>query len=119
MRIAYHGAYLVWFELGRTEWMRGRGLSYRELEDERSLFFPVRNLGARYRAPARYDEELTVETRLAEVSGAAVRFEYRVCRDRDGAELATGFTEHAAVGDDGRPRRLPRDVRDDLCGAPA
>ena len=72
---------------------------------------PLRRIGARYHAPARYDDMLDVHTTLTSVGGASVRFDYRVLR-RDGDRLlVSGFTEHAAVDKRGRPRRLPPEVR--------
>lgn len=111
MRVAYHAHYLVWFELGRTELLRQLGCPYGELEQRQGIFFPVRELGARYRTPAHYDDLLLVRTRLTAIGRARVRFEYEVVRQDDGAVLATGFTEHAAVGPSGRPLRLPGDLR--------
>ena len=114
MGVVYHANYLVWFELGRTELMRRIGTSYRDLEERERLYFPVTEARIRYIAPARYDESLEVETRLASVGGARVRFEYVVRRRSDRQLLSTGFTEHASVGEDGRPRRLPAELRDRL-----
>lgn len=112
MGVAWHGHYLAWFELGRTEWMRAAGLPYGELEDRDGLRFPVVEIGARYRRSARYDDILEIETRLASVSGARVRFSYRVVRRGNEELLAEGFSEHAAVDRDGRPCRLPPEVRE-------
>jgi acyl-CoA thioester hydrolase len=114
MGVAYHANYFVWFELARTELMRDLGCPYRELEDREDVFFPVIRAGARYLAPARYDDQLEVQVRLASVSGARVRFEYRVIGPDGGITLATGFTEHAAVGENGRPKRLPAALKERL-----
>jgi acyl-CoA thioester hydrolase len=111
MNVAYHAHYLVWFELGRTELMRGLGHPYGELETRDGVYFPLIEVGARYRAPARYDDLLRVHTRVAAVGGARVRFDYRVVRDADDRLLATGFTEHATLGRDGRPTRMPAELR--------
>jgi acyl-CoA thioester hydrolase len=111
MNVAYHGWYFAWFEVGRVELMRELGLPYRELEETAGVFFPVIDARATFRAPARYDDCLTVSTRVASVGGVRLRFEYEISRDGDGAHLASGFTEHAAVGRDGRPRRLPAELR--------
>jgi len=117
MGVAHHSHFLVWFELGRTELMREMGCAYGELEDRDGVFFPVVEVGARYRTPARYDELMNITTRLASVRGARVRFEYEVIRASDGTLLATGFTEHASVARDGRPSRLPEELRRKLAGA--
>ncbi len=116
MGVAWHGHYLAWFELGRTELMRELGCAYGELEEGRGLRFPVIAVEARYHRPARYDERLLVDTRLTAVGRARVRFEYVVSRESDGVRLATGSSEHASVDADGRPIRLPRDVAASLNG---
>ena len=118
MGVAYHAHYLVWFELGRTELMRELGGSYRELEDDAGIAFPVIQASARYLAPARYDDVLTIHTRVGRFGRARIRFEYQVLREKDSKCLATGFTEHAAVGRDGRPIRLPAALMQSL-GNPA
>jgi len=114
MGVAHHTHYVVWFELGRTELMRDLGCTYRDLEERDGILFPVTELGARFIASARDDEAVTIRTRLVRVGGARVRFEYEIASEDDGKLLATGFTEHGAVGRDGRPRRLPADLRDRL-----
>lgn len=111
MNVVYHTHYLVWFEIGRTELMRELGCAYGELERRDGIFFPVVEAGSRYLVPARYDDLLQIRTRLALVGGARVRFEYELVRDSDGRLLATGFTEHAAVGSKGRPVRMPTELR--------
>ena len=115
MGVAHHTHFFVWFELGRTELMREMGCPYGELEDSAGVFFPVVEAGATFRAPARYDDRVQVETRLVAVTGARVRFEY-VLEGSDGTCLATGFTVHASVDAQGRPRRLPDGLRKRLTG---
>ena len=119
MRVAYHAHYLVWFEIGRTELMRELGLCYGELEEGDGIYFPLREVGARYHVSARYDDVLDVCTELKSVGGASMRFEYRVLLRKDERLLACGFTEHAAVGGDGRPRRIPGEMRRKLAGGTA
>jgi acyl-CoA thioester hydrolase len=111
MGVAYHGHYLAWYEMGRTELMRQLGCAYADVERREKIFFPVVEAGSRYLTPARYDDELEVRTRLAHVGGARVRFEYELIRGADQRLLATGFTEHASVGSTGRPVRLPAGLR--------
>jgi acyl-CoA thioester hydrolase len=111
MGVAYHAHYLVWFEMARTELMRRSGCAYKNLEDRDGILFPVIRAEARYHASARYDDWLDVDARLGAVGGARVRFEYEI-KESDGQRLlATGLTEHACVGRDGRPRRLPATLR--------
>jgi len=111
MGVAHHTHHFTWFELGRTELMREMGCPYGELEDTRGVLFPVIEAGARFVAPARYDEELTITTRLVEVTGVTVRFEYDVARAETHEAVSRGFTVHASVKPDGRPTRLPADLR--------
>lgn len=110
MGVAWHGGYFAWFEVGRTDLLRERGLTYRELET-RNLRLPVVEVQARYLRPALSDDLLEVRTTLRAVSGARVSFDYAVHREGDDKPLATGMTEHAAVDGAGKPRRLPSELR--------
>jgi acyl-CoA thioester hydrolase len=110
MGVAHHSSHFVWFEIGRTELMRGRGIAYARLEDE-GVLLPVIEAQCSYQAPARYDDLLRVRTALASAGPVRVTFTYRVERESDGALLATGRTTHAAVDRGGRPRRLPPAIR--------
>jgi acyl-CoA thioester hydrolase len=109
MGVVHHSTYLLYFEEGRTGMMRALGRSYADLESS-GVVLPVVDLGIQFRTPARYDEELIVETRIASVTGVRVRFEYRVLH-ADESLAAEGFTLLASVGKDGRPRRFPEDVQ--------
>ena len=113
MGVAHHSHFPVWFELGRTELMRELGCPYGQMEDREGVYFPVVDLGARFFKPARYDQVLEIETRLASTAGVRVRFEYEI-RDENGSTLATGHTVHASVGLNGRPKRLSGDIRERL-----
>jgi len=86
------------------------------LEDRDGLMLPVVEASASYHAPAGYDEVVAVATSLVSARGARVRFEYEVRCGADGRLLARGSTVHAAVGRDGRPRRLPEALRRRLSG---
>jgi acyl-CoA thioester hydrolase len=114
MGVAHHTHYFVWFELGRTELMREAGCAYGALEDDDGVFFPVVEAGAEYLAPARYDEVIEIETRLASAEGVRVRFDYVLRRAGDPRVLAKGFTVHASCGRDGKPARLPDSLRSRL-----
>jgi acyl-CoA thioester hydrolase len=116
MGVAHHAAYFIWFEMGRTELMRKLGCSYRSVEDDLGLAFPVINAGASFLASARYDDWLEVRTKLSSAKGARVRFEYELYRRDGGSPLATGFTEHAVVNENGRPVRMPEELRKKLRG---
>jgi acyl-CoA thioester hydrolase len=110
MGVAYHGGYFAWFEVGRTDLLRNRGMTYKELEAQ-DVHLPVIEAGARFLRPVLYDDLIEVRTRVAEMSGARVRFEYEVHREGTLGPLATAFTAHAAVDGRGRPRRMPATLR--------
>ena len=113
--IVNNANYLSYFEVGRVEWLRAAGLSYKELE-ERGYGFVVVEVHAFYKRAARFDDELTLRTRLAELKKASFRFEYALLRD--GEVLATGYTRHGCVElTSGRPSRLPGDLAARLQGA--
>ena len=111
MGITYHGVYFVWFEVARVDFIRDRGFSYRDLEQKEGLRLPVIDAQARFLKPSFYDDVLEIRTRLVEISGVRIRFEYEVHRDGTEGPLATGVTGHAAVDDRGRPRRFPEELR--------
>jgi acyl-CoA thioester hydrolase len=113
MGVAWHGCYLSWFEVGRTDLLRERGMTYRELEAA-GLRLPVIAFEARFLKPARYDDLLEVRTRVTGVGGARLSFGYEVRRRPDEGPLATGATTHAAVDASGRPVRLPAALRERL-----
>lgn len=105
MGIAYYANYFVWFEIGRTEWLRALGLSYRDLEKS-GLFLPAIKASCEYLSPARYDDELIVITIVESLRAVKVSFIYEVrCAER---LLARGSTEHAFVNEKGRPMALPK-----------
>ncbi len=116
MGVVYYANYLRYFEAGRNEFIRARGLRYRDFEERFGLRLPVAEAQVSYRVPARYDDLLTVETSLAEVKRASARFGYRIVRD--GEVLATGHTTHACVDLEGRIRRLPQDLLERLSVSP-
>jgi acyl-CoA thioester hydrolase len=104
MGVAHHAAYPVWFEVGRTELYRASGMSYRDLE-ARGLSLAVTALDVRYKAPARYDDLLRLETTVARCTKVKLQHTYRLFRD--GLLLATGSTTLACLDARHRPRRLP------------
>lgn len=109
MAVVYHANYLVFFEQGRTEYLRSLGGTYRRLEEEGTLLVVVET-GVKHHGPARYDDLLTVRTRLTTIRPVRLRFDYEV--SRDGELLASGFTVLASTDAGGRPRRLPQAFRE-------
>lgn len=106
---AHHMAFVAWFELGRTEMMRRNGISYADLE-RRGVLLPVVRLEIDYLGAATYEELLSIHTRLVDVRSRRVRFDYHV-EAGDGRRIAEGLTVLVSVGADGRPKRLPEEVR--------
>jgi acyl-CoA thioester hydrolase len=110
MGVVYYANYLVWFEVGRTEWLRETGWSYREMETE-GVALPVIEAYCAYRQPARYDDEIEIQTRATLVTPVRIRFDYDAIRRADRVRVADGYTVHAALDSTGRPCRLPDRVR--------
>ncbi len=112
MGIVHHATYLSYFEAGRVEYLRRRGIEYLEWAT-RGVHLPVVEASVRYRKTARFDELLLVDTRLAELGRVKVRFDYRLLRtgSSGGEELvAEGSTLLACVNDAHAPTRIPQDV---------
>lgn len=102
MGVVYYSNYFVWFEVGRTEYFRGLGMPYGEFE-KNDLYLPAVEAFCQYRIPARYDDLLTVITKVTSFQEIRIAFEYEIKRDSDGQILAEGHTEHAFVNGKGRP----------------
>jgi len=117
MGVVYYANYLVWFEVGRTDWLRATGWSYREMEAE-GVSLPVIEVHCEYRQPARYDDEIEIVTRATLITPVRIRFDYVVRRAGEPGPLATGYTAHAALDHTGKPRRLPARVRAMLSESP-
>lgn len=113
--IVYYANYLRFMEAARTEFMRNQGLPYRSLEQQ-GFILPVAECNIRYKASARYDDLLVVETLLTEAKRSSCRFDYRIVRDDDSKVLAFGHTLHAAVTMDGKLTRFPAKVLERLQG---
>jgi acyl-CoA thioester hydrolase len=110
MSVAYHSNYLVWFEVGRVELLRQLGFSYLEMETD-GMNTPVVEVTCRYKHPARYDDEITIRTRLAQMRTSLLRFQYEIVRKSDGRLLAEGETIHLVVGRDLKRTHLTEKYR--------
>lgn len=106
MGVAYHGNYFIWFEVGRSRYCNDCGFSYRDLEGELGFYLIVAEASCRYKNSARYEDELTITTRLKALTRRTMRFTYEITRD-DGAAIATGETLHILINKDGRPSSMP------------
>ena len=109
MGVVYYSKYLVWFEMARTEFFRAKGVEYRKIEDEEKIYVPVVEAYCRYRAPLRYDDEVTVTTKLTDVGATRITFEYEV--KKDGEIKTTGRTKHAFVNSEGSPIAIPEKIK--------
>ena len=112
MGVVYYANYLVWFEVGRADLCRKLGFAYREMEREDGLYLIVAEARCRYKAPAHYDDEIEVRTRLRELRKRVLIFTYEVYRQPDEELLAEGETVHVITDRHGRPRALPEKYRE-------
>ncbi len=113
MGIVYYANYLVWFETGRVELLRSLGLAYSQLETDHQCILPVVEASCRYKSPARYDDEILIETRPSLLRGSVIKFAYRILRKGgDGEEaklLAEGETVHVVCDDQLNKKPLPQE----------
>jgi acyl-CoA thioester hydrolase len=111
MGIVYYANYFVWFEIGRVEFLRAQGLAYSQLEIEDRCILPVVDAKCRYRAPARYDDEILIETRPSLLRGSVLEFAYRILRKAPAGEeptlLAEGETVHVVCDEQLNRKPLP------------
>ena len=114
MGIVHHAEYLKYFEVGRVEWLRRRGITFASWTTQ-GIHLPVVLATLTYRAPARFDDSITVETRLAELRWASVRYTYAITRGTD--LLVSGETRLACVDASNALRRIPPEVLATLAGA--
>lgn len=119
MGVVYHANYLIWFEIGRTEFCRARGFSYRDMEESEDAFLVVAESYCRYKAPAHYDEELIVRTHITEKRRRSLRFGYEVVRASDGQIIAEGETGHVLTDSSGHVRSFPEAYNRLLSSVPA
>jgi acyl-CoA thioester hydrolase len=117
-QVVYHSNYLVYFEVGRGDFLRAVGVDYNAMEAS-GAFVVVVEAHVRYHAPARYDDELLVHTWLDEVRTRSMRFGYRVTRGTGAEEttIASGWTAHVVVNREGRPIPLPSSLRQAIAEA--
>ena len=106
MGVMYYAEYLHLFERARSECIRERGMSYKDVE-ARGVYMPVREAQCRYRQSARYDDLVQIRTGIAEWGRASLRFVYEIRSEDKGTLLATGMTQHALVNNQGRPVAVP------------
>jgi len=111
MGVVYHGNYAAFFEMGRTEWLRNKGFTYKELE-KMGVMMPVVSLTMNYKKPARYDDLLTVKTILKSQEGVKIEFEYEIYNENREL-LTTGYSMLVFVDmKTGRPTMPPKEITD-------
>jgi acyl-CoA thioester hydrolase len=111
MGVVYYANYFVWFEIGRTDFCRQHGFAYSDMEKHDGLCIIVAEARCRYKAPARYDDEIEVRTCLREMRRRVLTFGYEVYRVATDEMLAEGETVHVIVDREGKPRPLPEKYR--------
>jgi acyl-CoA thioester hydrolase len=113
MGVVYHTNYLIWCEIGRTDFIRTSGSTYADLE-RRGVLLAVSEASIRYHAAARYDDLIRVQTRLVAVRSRAVTFDYLITNGDTGERLASARTALVSLDRGGRPASLPDDFRQQL-----
>jgi acyl-CoA thioester hydrolase len=111
MGIVHHATYLVYFEVGRVEWLRRRGITYADWT-ERGVQVPVASAELQYRAPSRFDDLLSIETTLVKLRSFSLDYRYRITRDA--TLVAEGFTRLACIDSAGKLLRMPEEIRNTL-----
>ena len=112
MGVVYYANYLIWFEIGRTDFCLQHGFAYRDMEREDGLYIMVAEARCRYKAPARYDDEILIRTRVTGMRKRVLIFGYEIYKQLTDELIAEGETVHVITDRDGRPRTLPDKYRD-------
>lgn len=110
MRIVHHASYIVYFEEGRSEYIRQRGSSYAEFERS-GYFLAVSEIQARYISPARYDQALRIRCQVAEARSRTITFSYEVLDHENGDLLVTGVSKHICIDGNGKVTKIPEQWR--------
>lgn len=108
MGVAYYANYLVWFEVGRSEFCREKEFSYADFEAI-GYKLVVIDAHCRYRNAARYDEAITVRTWLKSLNSRMITFGYRILRKEKEEVIAEGETRHLCIDSNGKPKSLPKE----------
>ena len=110
MGVVYYANFFVYFEMGRTEYLRNLGLPYSELEKEQ-VYFPVTEAHCRFRSPAYYDDILVIQTWISEIKHATIEFSYKVLRESDNNIVVEGCTKLACLNASRKPTPMPEKLR--------
>ena len=112
MGIVHNANYLVWFGVGRGAWCKAKGFHYGEMESKGGRFLVVAEAKCRYKAPARFENDIVIRTSLGKASDRMIRFRYEICAKITGQVLATGETAHMVTDLNLKPARLPDHYRE-------
>ena len=107
MGVVYYSNYLVWFEVGRAEFIRSLGTSYKEFE-RHGVHIVVAEAYCKYQFPARYDDVIIIRANLSEIRSRSMKYTYKVLRKADRKLLASGYTTHVFVDKNGKPMKIPK-----------
>ncbi len=110
MGIVYYANYLVWFEVGRTAWCRARGFPYGDLEARHGRMLVVAEASCRYKAPARYEDEILIRTAASSATNKVVCFVYEILNRHSRQLLATGESTHVVTDRECHPASLPAEI---------
>ena len=118
MGIVHHSNYLIWFEAGRSDLCRGRGFSYKAMEEEDGALMVVAEAYCRFKSPAFYEDILIVRTQVAEIRSRSIRFIYEIFRPSDAMLVAEGETLHVVTDNEKKVRQIPEIYKERLVGEP-
>jgi len=112
MGVVYYANYFIWCEIGRVEFLRSLGYDYKQMEIIDDCHLPVVEAACRYRSPARYDDEVLIETRVTALRSSVIKFGYRLVRAADNQLLAEAETVHVSVDRQMQKKPLPEKYLD-------
>ena len=110
MRVVHYSKYFIWFEAGRVELLRSVGIQFKDFE-KKGMLFPVVEEVANDKTPARFDDEILVKTKISKIGNTSIRFENQVIKIPQQSLICEGHTVHVLTDTDGRPMRIPDDLR--------
>ncbi len=116
MGIVHHANYLVWFELGRSDFCRARGFSYLDMEEKDNALLVVAESYCRYKSPAFYEDVLIIRTKIAEIRSRSIRFVYQIFKPASQTLIAEGETQHVVTDKNKKVRSLPQSYKEKLLG---
>jgi acyl-CoA thioester hydrolase len=114
MGIVHHSNHYVWFELGRSEYCRSKGFSYREMEDQADALLVVAESSCRYKSPAFYEDVLTIRTRVSRIRSRSISFSYQIYRVADSVVIAEGETLHIVTDKNNKIITMPEKYQEML-----